>query len=212
MDGKLPAQINKRTNANGVKFLSALRDCPNISYACREVGISRGLAYTWRDDAGYMVDEGDGPKRFGDLMKEALEDGVDNVEVQAIRWAKGELLEVVLYKGQPSWETETDDERLLDGKFLTIVTEDGTRRVKIDDQGRPVPLMVHTRNARMIELVLKARKKAEYGDKLDIQADLNHSGGVVILPGMATDIEAFNRLADEHQRRFREEHPEQGTK
>jgi hypothetical protein len=51
--------------------------------------------------------------------------------------------------------------------------------------------------------VTAVRMLDELHDRYDQPADTT-VGGFVVVPGMATDIEAFNKLADEQQRQFRE--------
>jgi hypothetical protein len=70
-------------------FLEALRQVPNITYAAIQSGVSRKTAYNHRDQ----------DPEFAAAWDEALEEGVDMIELEAHRRAVQGYTEPVFYMG-----------------------------------------------------------------------------------------------------------------
>ena len=71
-------------------FLATLRDSGNITVSCMKAGISRALAYKWRDN----------DKRFHDLWHIAIEISVDKLEYVARNRAVKGTKKPIYYKGE----------------------------------------------------------------------------------------------------------------
>lgn len=79
-----------RTPEKEGKFLDALRSFPNVSSACRKARIARRTVYQWREaDAVFAV-----------AWDDALAEGVDALESEALRRAQKGTLEPVFYQGE----------------------------------------------------------------------------------------------------------------
>lgn len=87
-------RMQVRTNRARAKFLTHLRDVPNVSAAARAAGISRNTAYAWKaDDPSFHAD-----------WEEALAEAIDTLE--QVAWERaGEqsdrLMEILLKAHRP---------------------------------------------------------------------------------------------------------------
>lgn len=189
--GQPASRLDKKSNENALKFCASLREVPNIARACRAIPISRGLYYTWYNDAEFFVDDGDilGPRPFKEMVDEAIEDGVDDLQENVELWARGRLLDPVIYEGQRAFEME--------------YPEDGPPRIKRDELGEPIPLLVPTRNPRMAEILLRAHRPTMFRDNVKVDADVRQTTGVLVL-GSHEEADEWEARTDEQQRQYRE--------
>lgn len=129
-------------------FLAALREVPIVQHACNAVGIERCTAYRAR-----LADEA-----FAKAWEEAMEAGVDRAEQEAFRRGVVGFHEPVIDKGRLAYVYE----RYLD--------DDGQEqwRMKLDDQGQPIPLTVRKHSDPMLALILKGRRKSVYADRTEL--------------------------------------------
>ena len=72
-------------------FLAALRECGVVRDACEAAGIGRRTAYDLRD----------ADPTFAAAWDDALQDGIDLLEREAVRRARVGVKEPVIYQGQP---------------------------------------------------------------------------------------------------------------
>lgn len=129
-------------------FLAALREMPVVQHACNTVGIERSTAYRAR-----LADEA-----FAKAWEEAMEAGVDRAEQEAFRRGVVGFHEPVIDKGRLAYVYE----RYLD--------DDGQEqwRMKLDDQGQPIPLTVRKHSDPMLALILKGRRKQVYAERTEV--------------------------------------------
>lgn len=83
------ANRTKRTPKKEATFLDCLRDGQSVTAACIDAGIARSTAYEWRD-----ADD-----TFRQSWDEAVEEGTDRLEDEALRRARDGVNEPVYYKG-----------------------------------------------------------------------------------------------------------------
>ena len=129
-------------------FLAALREVPIVQHACNAAGIERCTAYRAR-----QADEA-----FAKAWEEAMEAGVDRAEQEAFRRGVVGFHEPVIDKGRLAYVYE----RYLD--------EDQREqwRMKLDDQGQPIPLTVRKHSDPLLALILKGRRKSVYADRTEL--------------------------------------------
>ena len=153
-------------------FLAALREMPVVQHACNTVGIERSTAYRAR-----LADEA-----FAKAWEEAMEAGVDRAEQEAFRRGVVGFHEPVIDKGRLAYVYE----RYLD--------DDGQEqwRMKLDDQGQPIPLTVRKHSDPMLALILKGRRKQVYAERTEVTG----AGGgplkqqqIVIATGVPADFD-----------------------
>lgn len=89
------ANRTKRTPKKEAAFLDALRDGQSVTAACIDAGVSRTTAYGWRD-----ADDA-----FRTAWDEAVEEGTDRLEDEALRRARDGVNEPVYYKGRKVGDT-----------------------------------------------------------------------------------------------------------
>lgn len=153
-------------------FLAALREMPVVQHACNTVGIERSTAYRAR-----LADEA-----FAKAWEEAMEAGVDRAEQEAFRRGVVGFHEPVIDKGRLAYVYE----RYLD--------DDGQEqwRMKLDDQGQPIPLTVRKHSDPMLALILKGRRKQVYAERTEVTGA---DGGplkqqqIVIATGVPADFD-----------------------
>ena len=146
-------------------FLAALREWPVLSHAARAVGIDRSTA--WR---AMQAD-----KVFASAVEDAMEEGVDRAELEAMRRGVVGYEEPVVYQGQltPVWARDADGNLVTEEfEMGSVYPKDhpkagqpimGTRPVQARDaNGQPVWLTVRKHSDALLGLVLKARRKS-YG-------------------------------------------------
>lgn len=93
----MPRGRTVRTPKKSKLFLDGLRETGVISYACKMAGIGQSTAYEWRsnDDA------------FAEAWKEALEEALDLLELEARRRAHDGLIKKKFKDGEPIIDPET---------------------------------------------------------------------------------------------------------
>ena len=129
-------------------FLAALREYPVVRHACEAAGINRSTAYDARN-----ADE-----EFARAWDNALEDGIDQAEQEAMRRAVWGWEEPVIDKGRVAWQ------------YQRIVREDGSIDFEpvLDKHGQPVPLTVRKHSDALLALVLKGRRKKVYAERTEV--------------------------------------------
>lgn len=133
-------------------FLAALREVPIVQHACNAAGIERCTAYRAR-----QADEA-----FAKAWEEAMEAGVDRAEQEAFRRGVVGFHEPVIDKGRLAYVYERVMEDDGTGKLVEVF------KVKLDDQGQPVPLTVRKHSDPLLALILKGRRKAVYADRTEL--------------------------------------------
>jgi len=113
-------------------FLAALRQMPVLRHACETVGIDRATA--WRNRQA--------DPEFNAAVEEAMEEGIDLAEQEAIRRGVWGWEEPVIHQGQLMHTTAPD--------------------------GSVVPLTVRKHSDQILALVLKGRRKRVYADRQEI--------------------------------------------
>lgn len=121
-----------------VAFIEEFSKHGVVAKACRVVGISRSRYRKWTQE----------DETFAILHKDAYEDAVDEGEYELRRRAIEGHNEPIFYQGNPVWERDPN-----------------TGEVKLDDAGQPVQLTVRKVSDKLLELYVKANRKAKYGDK-----------------------------------------------
>lgn len=129
-------------------FLAALREVPIVQHACNAVGIERCTAYRAR-----LADEA-----FAKAWEEAMEAGVDRAEQEAFRRGVVGFHEPVIDKGRLCFVYE---------RYLDESNQEQWR-MKLDDQGQPIPLTVRKHSDPMLALILKGRRKSVYADRTEL--------------------------------------------
>ena len=133
-------------------FLAALREVPIVQHACNAAGIERCTAYRAR-----QADEA-----VAKAWEEAMEAGVDRAEQEAFRRGVVGFHEPVIDKGRLAYVYERVMEDDGTGKLVEVF------KVKLDDQGQPVPLTVRKHSDPLLALILKGRRKAVYADRTEL--------------------------------------------
>lgn len=121
---------------------------------------------------------------FHVAWKDAIESATDKLERECRRWALDGQPEAVVYQGQLAW------------------LRDANGDIKHDKQGKPIPLTIHMRSPRMMEILLKAHRP-KFRDKH--QPDEGGGTAGVLVITMTSTQEEWERLAKLQQRVHREE-------
>lgn len=121
-----------------VSFIEEFSNHGVVAQACRVIGISRSRYRKWMEE----------DEVFAILHKDAREDAIDQGEMELRRRAVEGHVEPVLFHGSPVWKRDPQSGEIL-----------------YDDDGEPVPLTVRKISDRLLEIYLKANRKAKYGDK-----------------------------------------------
>jgi len=175
----------KKTQKNLLLFIQTIRQTACVSTAAAEVGISTRLSYVWKKDPELKVTLENGEScTFKEAWEEALEFAIDKLEREARKWALDGQPESVVYQGQQAWLRDPE-----------------TMEIKRDVQGNPIPLTIHVRSPRMMEILLKAHRP-KFREKPPAE-EQKGSAGVLVIP-MAQDDEAWEQLAELQQRVHRE--------
>lgn len=121
-------------------FLAALRQRPIVQCACDAVGVNRSTAYRARKD----------DEAFAEDWDDAMESGIDRAEAEAFRRGVVGFQEPVLHQGR------------LQFVYERYVDDDGNEqwRMKLDDNGQPVPLTITKTSDALLALYLKGRRRA----------------------------------------------------
>lgn len=129
-------------------FLAALRVYPVIRYAAEIAAVDRTTVWRAR-----QLDE-----EFDQQVKQAIQDGVDRVEQAAFEAATIGIAEPVVYQGQLQFETEICRDE--NGKE--------TVRVRRDNEGNPVPLVLRKVSTQMQMFLLKGHRKDVYAERTEL--------------------------------------------
>lgn len=121
-----------------VAFIEEFAQHGVVAKACRAVGISRSRYRKWSQE----------DEVFAVLHKDAHEDAVDEGEYELRRRAIEGHNEPIFYQGNPVWKRDPE-----------------TGEVEHDSEGNPIQLTVRKVSDRLLELYVKANRKAKYGDK-----------------------------------------------
>ena len=108
-----------------------------IARSCRVVGISRSRYRKWIDE----------DEVFDLLHKDARDDAIDEGEYELRRRAIEGHNEPIFYQGNPVWKRDP-----------------ATGEVLLDEDFEPVQLTVRKVSDKLLELYLKANRKAKWGD------------------------------------------------
>lgn len=159
-------------------FLAALRQRPVVQCACDAVGINRSTAYRARKD-----DEG-----FAEAWDDAMESGIDRAEAEAFRRGVVGFQEPVVHQGrlQFVYERFEDDE----GREQW--------RMKLDNNGQPIPLTVTKTSDALLALYLKGKRRAFSTERTELTGA---DGGVVQLDDAKRSARVAQLLAIAKQRK-----------
>ncbi len=127
------------------RFLSALAATANVSASCLAAGIARNTVYLRRD-----ADEG-----FAKRMADALEDAVDDLELEARRRARDGLRRVKFHQGDPI--------------LVPLFREDGLPA--LDERGAAVlvPYVEHEYSDTLMIFLLKAHRPEKYRENVKVE-------------------------------------------
>jgi hypothetical protein len=133
------------------KFLRKLAETANVRASCAAAGVARSTAYERRD-----ADES-----FAALMADALDDAVDELELEGRRRAKDGVEKPVVYKGELAgvWVDAA-------GKLV----ERGTAGATL------IPLTIREYSDTLLIFLLKAHRPEKYRERSSM--DVNHAGAV----------------------------------
>lgn len=138
-------------------FLAALREMPVIRHGCEAAGVNRSTAWRAR-----QTDE-----EFAKAWDDAMADGIDRAEQEALRRGVFGYEEPVVYQGQltPRMAPVVDAEGNPAMDELT-----GTQKWAVvrDATGQPVHLTVRKHSDALLALVLKGRRKEVYADRTEL--------------------------------------------
>jgi AcrR family transcriptional regulator len=139
-------------------FLAALREVPVVQHGCDAAGVNRSTVYRARET----------DKVFAEAWEQAMETGVDRAEQEALRRAVVGFEEPVIDKGRLAYRYERH------------VGEDGAETFKpvLDAHGQPVPLTVRKHSDRLLEVILKGRRKTVYAERIEQTG----AGGAPLIP------------------------------
>ena len=128
-------------------FLAALREWPVLAHAAQAVGIDRSTA--WRR---IQADP-----EFKRAVDEAMEAGIDRAELEAFKRGVVGFEEPVVSQGRMVY------------RMQRVVRDDGSVDFEplLDEDGQPVPLTVRKHSDALLSLVLKARRKQVYAERVE---------------------------------------------
>jgi hypothetical protein len=122
-------------------FLAAFVEAASVTVAAEAVGIDRSLHYQWLDSDPEYV------KAFEQARRRAAQE----IEDDAIQWARRGAFEPIVYQGAFSYPQKWDE----------------SLEKWIDDKTQP-PLGVYRRSEGLMLRVLKAFNPERYGDKTEV--------------------------------------------
>ena len=146
-------------------FFTELAATDHVQKAVAKSGLPSRTVYSWRDND---VD-------FARRWTEARERYVDNIEAEAYRRAVEGLDEPLSHQGQLSYVYK----RGADGKILKD-EETGFFVPEVDEHGRPRVVTVKKYSDSLLALMLKAKRKREYGDSSKVELSGADGGPVKI--------------------------------
>lgn len=143
---------------------------------------------------------------FAAACDDALEEFMDSVEAEAFERAVRGTPEPLTYQGAISYEVERDEQgRPVFEQYDTgVLDKDGNPviasrpKLKLDAQGRPVPVVVHKKSDALLIAVLKGRRKRVYSDRTELTGA---DGGPVKLDDTARAARVAQLMALARQRR-----------
>lgn len=172
----------KRTPENLALLVETLRSTANVSAAARAVGISRCLAYEWRqlseDDGGIEVTLTCGEALpLHEAWDDALEEATDALEGTA---------------------------RMLANGYRKVLTHQGhvTRRW-CDDRLEWVEETITEYSEKLLEMLLKARRPEVYRERRDVRHSGQVKSGVLVVPASVSP-EEWAKAAFQHQKNMDE--------
>jgi hypothetical protein len=131
------------------KYLALLATCGVEAEACELAEITQSQLYLWRKRDRKAVKEerakADDPTLFTNLENEARQKAHGKFVSEAVKRALEGWHEPVIHQGR-----------------MQYVRDPVTGIVKLDDQGHPIPLMVHKKSERLLEVLLKAYGGPEF--------------------------------------------------
>lgn len=122
-----------------VAFIEEFAEHGVIAKACRAIGIARSRYRKWIEE----------DEVFDTLHKDAREDAVDEGEFELRQRGVVGVEEPVFYQGLPVWKRDPESGEVM----------------RDEETGEQVQLTVRKTSDRLLELYLKANRKAKYGDK-----------------------------------------------
>lgn len=145
-------------------FLAELAAHGRVATACRAAGLDRSDTYKTKDR----------DPEFAKQWDDALEMFIDSLEGAARLRAVEGLDEPLSHQGQLSYEFQRNP----DGSVKK--DEDGRPMVELDAQGRPKPVTVKKYSDSLLALMLKAKRKREYGDSSKVELSGADGGPVKV--------------------------------
>lgn len=134
-------------------FLAELAAHGRVATACRAAGLDRSDTYKTKDR----------DPEFAKQWDDALELFIDSLEGAARLRAVEGLDEPLSHQGQLSYEFQRNP----DGSVKK--DESGFPLLVLDAQGRPKPVTVKKYSDSLLALMLKAKRKREYGDASKVE-------------------------------------------
>lgn len=141
--GRTKATPKKRSAPDWMpRFLACLRDTSNIRASCEAAGVNRTTVYRRRDS----------DKKFADAIADALEDGTDDLELEARRRARHGLMRVKFHQGAPI--------------MIPVMRPD--RTPLLNEAGEPVlvPYVEHEYSDTLMIFLLKAHRPEKYRENI----------------------------------------------
>lgn len=147
-------------------FLEALRRTGVVAQAARAAGASYTAVYALRNsDADFAA-----------AWDDALEESYDALEAELLDRAVNGVPEPLTYQGLITYEVQRDENGdVVTESYDTQTTDkDGKpifgRRNKLllDEQGRPVPVVVRKKSDALLMFALKGRRKRVYAERSEI--------------------------------------------
>lgn len=126
-------------------FLEALRGNANIRASCLIAAIGRTSVYKRRDE----------DKAFAADMADALDDAVDDLELEARRRACEGLRRVKFHQGAPI--------------MVQVFNPDGSLRLRPDGSPLTVPYVEHEYSDTLMIFLLKAHRPEKYRENVNLE-------------------------------------------
>lgn len=181
-------------------FLAELRRSGVAARAARAAGVSYSTAYALRDSSA----------DFKAAWDDALEEAVDDMEAEARERAMVGHPEPLTHQGTITYEFERDEH----GRVVTEQVDTGTvdkdgktifqtvPKLKLDEHGRPVPVVVHKRSDTLLMFLLKGRRKKVFAERTEVTGP---EGGAVQLDDTARAARVAALMAMARQRKLAED-------
>lgn len=161
-------------------FLEALRRKGVVAQAARDVGVPYATVYSMRDR----------DPDFKAAWEDALEEQYDSLEAELLDRAVNGVAEPLVHQGHITYEFERDaDGNVVFISYPTGMTDKngepvmGTKpKIRVDEQGRPVPVTVRKKSDALLMFALKGRRKKVYAERTEVSGP---DGGPVQLDDTA---------------------------